>query len=382
MPLELKRSQDQITNDLFSIAEEYGLARTDRFIGGFVSNIVSNLFNSFQTVYDLENQSRIDTATDQWLESWARIHGQDIVVNQGGEDLSFENVYLATSNGQPVSTYLAEAQELFLPSGIVARAADGRDLFTTIDNVVFSGDRAFTRVVLPVGSNITVSPGTYTTNVSFRDYAIRGLNEVPEIVAVVQTPISSLQRPLSEEELRALIFDRALSRNKANGATIRTSLQIGDVARVIVSSFNSGSSSVNIFVEPTLGLLSPALEARIRSYLESVLPDGTRVNIGRMVGSLGSFKLKVKLADGTVANQVEDILDTVREEFVAGVNITRAGTTVNFDLISEAVAASSGVAAVSVVESRINGKRVALSSYTNREIEFVFTDLLRVEATT
>lgn len=382
MPLELKRTQDQISDDLYKIAEEYGLVRTDRFVGGFIDSIVSNLFNSFQTVYDLENQSRIDTATAEWLESWAKIHGQDTVVNQGGEDLSFENVYLATSNGEPASKYLAETQELYLPSGVIARSQDGRDLFTTIDSVVFSGSRAFTRVVLPAGSNLTVPPGTYPTNVSFRDYAIRGLNEVPEIVAVVQNPINSAQRPLSEEELRALIFDRALSRNKANGATIRTALQIGDVARVIVSSFNSGSSSVNVFVEPTLGLLSPALEARLRSYLESVLPDGTRVNIGRMVGSLASFKLKVKLPENVSAKEVDAILETVRQEFVAGINITKAGSTVNFDLISQAVAATADVASVSVVETRVNGKRVALSSYTNREIEFIFTDLLRVEVTT
>jgi hypothetical protein len=382
MPLELKRTKEQISNDLYTIAEEYGLVRTDRFVGGLIDSIVANLFNSFQTVYDLENQSRIDTATGEWLESWARIHGQELVVNEGGQDLSFENVYIATSNGQPASNYLAESQELYLPAGVVGKSQDGRDLFTTIDNVVLSGNRAFTRVVLPAGSNLTVAPGTYPTNISFRDYAIRGLDEVPEIVAVVQRPISSTQRSLTDEELRAIIFDRALSRNRANGATIRTSLQIGDVARVIVNNFNSGSSSVNIFVEPTLGVLGPALEARLRSYLESVLPDGTRVNIGRMVGSLASFKLKVKLPENTVANEVEDILNRVKQEFVAGINLTKAGATVNFDLISQAVAASAGVESVSVVETRVNGKRVALSSYTNREIEFIFTDLLRVEATT
>lgn len=382
MPLELKRTEDQVREELYTIVEEYGLVRTDRFIGGLVDTIVSNLYNSFSTVYDLEQQSRIDTATDEWLESWARIHGQETLVNQGGEDLSFENVYLGTSNGEAVSRYMAESGELFLPAGATARTPDGRELFTTLDNLLFSGSRAFTRVALPAGVSTTISPGTYETNISFRDYAIRGLNEVPEIVAVVQSPITAIQRSLTEDELRALIFDRALSRNKANRATIRTSLQLGDVARVIVNNFNSGSSSVNIFVEPTLGLLSPALEARLRSYLESVLPDGTRVNIGRMVGSLASFKLKVKLPDDVQSAEIETILNNVKQEFIAGVNSTNSGTNVDFDSIARTANDTAGTLSVSVIETRVNGRRIALSNYVNRDIEFIFTDNLRVEVTT
>lgn len=382
MAIEFRKTREEIENDFFTLCEEYGLSRTDRFISGLINPIVDALEENFNAVYDLEKQSRIDTATDEWLASWGRIHGQSTEILEGGQDLSFDNVYIGTSDGRPVSDFIQDGSVLFLPSGIKIFNTDGREILNTVDTLQISGDRAFTRVVIPSGLSITVTPGTYSTNFSLRDFSIRGLDDVPNLVAVVQAPISGTNTTLTDDDLRAIIFDRALSRNKANGAAVRTTLQFSEVAKVITKNFNSGSSSVSIYVEPRVGLLSLPLAARLRSYLEDILPAGTRVNIGAMVGSIVEVKALIKLPDNFSTSQLSDVKNTVRDNIVSEINRNGSGSTVNFDNIATSVAAANLLPSINIVDIRVNGKKVALSTYSCRDIEFVYTDAIRVEVVT
>lgn len=379
MAIEFRKTREEMESDFFTLCEEYGLARTDRFVSGLINPIVDALEENFAAVYDLEKQSRIDTATDEWLASWGRIHGQSNEIVEGGQDLSFDNVYIGTSDGRPVSEFIQDGSSLFLSSGIRIYNADNREILNTVDTLQISGDRAFTRVTIPAGLSITVAPGTYTTNISLRDFAIRGLTDVPELVAVVQAPITGVSTTLSDDDLRSIIFDRALSRNKANGAAVRTTLQFSEVAKVITKSFNSGSSSVSIYIEPRVGILSLPLAARMRSYLEDILPAGTRINIGAMVGSIVEIKALIKLPDNFSTAQLGELKNTVRDSIVSEVNSNSSGATINFDNISNTVAAINSLPSINIIDIRVNGRKIALSTYSCRDIEFVYTDAIRVE---
>lgn len=382
MPLELKRTRTEIEDDLFGLAQEYGLSRTDRFIGSLLTSIIDALEENFTSLYDLEPQARIDTSTDEWLASWAKVHGQPLEIQEGGEDLAFDNVYIGTSDGRAVNQFTQEGQPLFLSAGISIRNTDQREILVTLDNIELSGDRAFTRVVVPTGFNISVAPGTYTTNVSLRDFAIRGLTDVPELVAVVQRPITSNSLILSDDDLRAIVFDRAKSRNKANGAAVRTTLQFSEVAKVVSKNFNSGSSSLSIYIEPRLGVLSAPLAARIRTYLEDILPNGTRINISPMIGSLAEFKIKIALPDGFASTEIDDLKTRIRGRFVGLIGQENSGANVNFASLLTTVAAEESLPSINILDCRVNGKRVALSNYSCRDIEFLYTDELRVEVST
>lgn len=379
MPLELKRTRAEIETDIFGIAQEYGFSRTDRFIGSFITSILDQLEENFTGLYDLEPQSRIDTASDEWLASWARTHGQPVEILEGGEDLSFDNVYIGTSDGRPVSDFTLNGQPLFFSAGVSIRNTDGREILISLDNVEISGDRAFVRVAIPSGLSLSVAPGTYPTNISLRDFAIRGLQDVPELVAVVQRSVTGRSLVLSDDDLRSIIFDRARSRNKANGAAVRTVLQLSEIAKVVVKNFNSGSSSVSIYVEPRLGLLSAPLAARIRGYLEDLLPNATRINIGPMIGSLAEFTLRLKLPDGFSTSELDDLKARVRGRVVALLGQTASGESVNFSSLLTTIASEESLPSVNLIDCKVNGKKVALSTYSCRDIEFLYTDELRVE---
>jgi hypothetical protein len=382
MPIEFKKTRDVVERDLFNLCEEYGFTRTDRFISGIVTPIVDTLEENFSSIYDLEIQSRIDTATDEWLASWARIHGQSTEIAEGGQDLSFDNVYIGTSDGRPVTEFTVNGEPLFLQAGIEVINSSGRVILNTLDNIQISGDRAFTRVSIPPGFNISVAPGVYSLNLDFRDYAIRGLNDIPSLIAVVQRSVSGVNLTLTDDELRSVIFDRALSRNKANNSAIRTTLQFSEVAKVISKNFNSGSSSISIYIEPRVGTLSLPLAARIRSYLEELLPAGTRINIGSMVASLAELKVRIKLPENFDTSTLDDIKVSVRSGFVSFIGQSASGETVNFDSIAATVAAENQLPAINIIDSRVNGRKVALSNYSCRDIEFLYTDPLRVEVIT
>lgn len=382
MAIEFKRSREDIEADLFRLCEEYGLIRTDRFVSGLVTPIVDVIVNNFSSVYDLENQSRIDTATDEWLASWARIHGQDIQINEGGSDLSFDNVHLATSNNRPVVSYTPNSEPLFLQQGIKALTSDGREVLSTIDPVLMSGSKAYTRVVTPPGLTVTVAPGIYATNIDLRTFAIPNLTEVPNLVMVVQRPITSVQTTLSDDELRAIIYDRARSRNKANNAAVRTVLQFSDVAKVIMKTFNSGSSSLSVYIEPRVGIMNNAMAARIRAYLEELLPIGTRINIGRMVGSIVEAQLKMKLPNGFPVSEIDSLKQNVQGSFISALGNQASGSYVNFEAIISAIMEEFDLPSLKPMAIKVNGRKAAFAGYSCRDIEFLYTDYRYVEVMT
>lgn len=379
MAIEFKKTRDEMESDFFTMCEEYGLSRTDRFVSGLINPIIDALEENFNAVYDLERQTRIDTATDEWLASWARVHGQATEVAEGGQDLSFDNVYIGTSDGRPVSDFIQDGNSLFLPGYIKIYNTEGREILNTLDNIQLSGDRAFTRVVIPSGLTINILPNTYSTNVSLRDFATRGLTDIPDLVAVVQRPISGTNSTLTDDDLRSIIFDRALSRNKANNSAVRTVMQFSEVAKVVSRSFNSGSSSISVYIEPRVGILTAPLAARMRSYLEELLPAGTRINIGSMVASLAELKVLIKLPDNFSTSALADLKNVVRDSIVSEVNRNGSGATIDFDNILRIVAISNNIPSINLVDARINGKKVALASYSCRDIEFIYTDSIRVE---
>jgi hypothetical protein len=121
------------------------------------------------------------------------------------------------------------------------------------------------------------------------------------------------------------------------------------------------------------------LAARLRSYLEDILPAGTRINIGAMVGSIVEVKALIKLPDNFSTSQLGDLKNTVRDNIVSEINSSNSGATVNFDSIAATVASVNALPSINIVDTRVNGKKVALSTYSCRDIEFVYTDALRVE---
>jgi len=56
-----KRDIDEVLQKLSNVANEYGLTRTDRFIGAFIEYFANIYGESINDVYDLDFQTRIDT---------------------------------------------------------------------------------------------------------------------------------------------------------------------------------------------------------------------------------------------------------------------------------------------------------------------------------
>lgn len=382
MALEYKRTPEELRADLEEIARDFGFTRLDRFVGSTIDVFVDTYSDLYGQLDDLEDQTRIDTATGRFLDSWGIVLAEPRDRTIIMEDLSVNNVFIATSDGTPVSNYTRGGASIFIPDGTRILDDSGTPVLATLDGITIGRDRAFTRVV-GLGNNITtVQPGTYRLDGSIQDFVLgRASGSVPraqailedvDLVAVVQRPITGNRVPLTDEDYRFILFSKANSINKANKAKVDTLLSDNRVARFVVREFTGGSSSVAVYIEPTRGILGKSLEESMKIALQRILPYGTVIHTSRMVTSTLEMDFRISVQEGTPIVERdrirEDVITSLREE----INGLNSGSTFNIDLAITQAQRVTGVGDVFLDSVRVNGRTLFADTYPMQEIEKLF----------
>lgn len=389
MPLQFKRTPDEVQRTLVDRAAEYGYTRLDRFIGALIQVFVDVYADVYQQVYDLEPQTRIDTATGEFLDGWGIVHDVNRVFVGQGKDLSFENVSIVTGNGDAITNYTLGGRPLVLPSGIKI-LQDGVPVLRTLDTVIMSGNRVFVRVISEPGVGAAVPVGVYQIDVTPDALSVVGETEdlppqrvinPPELIANVAREISVESSTADDNLYRFVLYSKAKANNQHNKDAINTILGNQEIVRFVIKEFTSGSSSYTVYIEPTTGILTDVLRIAIKQTLERMSPMGTVVRAAPMIGSYVQVRADITLSDtilvaarDTVKAEVEDALQTA-------INATRSGATAVIDTWRQDALAIQGVTSIKLTEVRINGRLIEDPIYAQRDIEFLFANERSVVAT-
>jgi len=379
--IEFKRTQEDVRTDLTRIATQYGYTRLDRFIGAFVDVFTDIYGEVYNELYSLEDQMRVDTATGEFLNAWGILLDEPRERTQSFEDLSFDNVYITTSNNQPVTQYTVGGTGLLIPNGTKIVNEANTHVMSVIDTVLMQRERIFVRVVGSGNVTGTIPAGTYSLSGSINDFVIPRLPDaaagipiidVPNLEVVVQRPVQAQDIALDDSEYRFILYSKARSINLANKEKIDTLLGDRRIARFVIKQFTSGSSSVSIYIEPTTGLLEKPLEQSIKLAVDKVMPYGTVVHASRMVGSNVEIRLGLSLLDTVPTTQRDTIKANVSTALIRAISNLRSGSTLIQDDLEQTAEQVSGVGDVQFREVKINGLTLYNNIYTMKDIEYVF----------
>lgn len=382
MALEFRRTPDQLRDELIRIANQAGFRRLDRFIGGLIDVLVDTYAPAYETLEDLEDQVRIDTASDEFLDSWGSLLDELRSTTVRLESLALDNTFITTNTGQPVNSLTLGGVPLQIPSGSLILDENNAPLLRVLDTTTFNNERAFVRVVGARTDIDRIAPGTYQMDGTLQDYVLgrssgavgesRVILNDAELVATIQREIVGQAPALDDEEFRFILLSKARALNLANRDRVNTLLRNPDIARFVIREFTDGSSSVNAYIEPTRVVLDKALELATDVQLQRTLPYGTQVRTGRMVLSRVGLDYRISIQASAPINQKNEIIAQVKTVIKDFINALDSGTEINFDdLITEA----QGVANVGDVlldNIRINGRSILTSRYRMRDIEKLF----------
>jgi hypothetical protein len=98
MPLEFQRSPEQVRTGLVRTARDHGYTRTDRFIGALIDTFTDNFTPLYAQLQDYDPQTRIDTATGIFLDSFGIMLSEPRSRIFDLSDQSLDNVYIATES--------------------------------------------------------------------------------------------------------------------------------------------------------------------------------------------------------------------------------------------------------------------------------------------
>lgn len=389
MPLQFKRTPDEVQKQLVDRAAEHGFTRLDRFIGALIQVFSDVYADLYQQIYDLEPQTRIDTATGEFLDGWGVVHDVNRVFIAEGKDLSFDNVSITTSNGDAITNYTLGGRPLVLPSGIKI-LQDGVPVLRTLDTSIMTGNRVFVRVISEPGVGAAVPAGTYSIDVSPEALSVVGETEdlppqrvinPPALVANVAKEISVESSTADDNLYRFVLYSKAKANNQHNKDAINTILGNPEIVRFVIKEFSSGSSSYTVYIEPTTGILTDALRLAVKQTLERMSPMGTVVRAAPMIGSYVQIRADITMADSVLVAARDGLKAEVEDALQAAVNATRSGSTAVIDSWRQAGMNVQGITSIKLTQVRINGRLIEDPIYPQRDIEFLFANERSVVAT-
>jgi len=383
MAIEFKKTEDDILTELLNTANEYGIIRTDRFIGSVSNSIAAAYGDALNSIYDLETQMRRDTATGDWLEQHASLLGETRKSPEEGIDNSYNNVYLQPENGVTLSEYTIGGEPVIIPSGTSVVTDKGTKVLELTDNIYLNTNKVYTRVRIPYGVSTSVLPGKYYLDYELNPMSVGLITEkarLPKIEVIVQKLIQGKTIDIGDEELRSIIDGKAKSFKRSNDYIITVLYRIPNIARVVKKDFNAGSSSVSIFVEPIDGYLSDSMTILIREVISEYVPEGTVIHIGRMVASLFEASIGIKLKPTVDNNSRYEIYTSVKMSGVNYFNNMASGSKFDMDSwISNILTNNTDIEHIKVNRFKINGNKVLVSSYNLSDIEYLYTTIDMIE---
>lgn len=389
MPLQFKRTPDEVQKQLVDRAAEHGYTRLDRFIGALIQVFSDVYADLYQQIYDLEPQTRIDTASGEFLDGWGIVHDVNRVFIAEGKDLSFENVSIATGNGDAITNYTLGGRPIVIPSGVKI-LQDGVPVLRTLDTSIMTGNRVFVRVIAEPGIGASVPVGAYPIDVSPESLSLVGETEdlppqrvinPPALIANVSKEITVESSTADDNLYRFVLYSKAKANNQHNKDAINTILGNPEIVRFVIKEFTSGSSSYTVYIEPTTGILTDALRLAVKQTLERMSPMGTVVRAAPMIGSYVQIRADITLADSVLVAARDTLKAEVEDALQAAVNATRSGSTAVLDSWRQSGINIQGVTSVKLTEVRVNGRLIEDPIYAQRDIEFLFANERSVVAT-
>lgn len=389
MPLQFKRTPDEVRTRLTDRAAEHGFTRLDRFIGAFIEVFSDVYADIYQQLYDLEPQTRIDTATGEFLDSWGIVHDVPREFVSQGKDLSFENVSIVTSNGDPITNYTAGGRPLVIPSGTKI-LQDNIPILSILDTTVMSGNRVFVRVVAEAGVGAAIPPGIYSLDVTPQALSVLGddaelgasvVVDAPDLIANVIREIPVEQSTADDNLYRFVVYSKAKANNQFNKDMVNTILINPEIVRFVIKEFGSGSSSYTVYVEPTTGVLNDALRRAVKQTLERMSPYGTVIRVASMIGSYVQMRLDITMSDDILVAERDLLKTEVEDAIQAAINGSRSGTPAVIETFRQAAMGIQGITSARITEVRINGRLIEDPVYSMKDIEFIFANERSVIAT-
>jgi len=258
---------------------------------------------------------------------------------------------------------------------------------TTIDDVVTSSKQAYIRVQGLYGVN-TLNPGIYTIDGSISDFSLTNDNDLdvntsgiilPILQVVLQKPIVSSVRDLDDDTYRAVLYSKSRSINQLNKHKINTILSNANIAQFIIKEFSSGSSSITIYVEPTIGLLSKPLELVITQAINRIVPYGTVVHIARMVPSLVQGEFDITLVPNTPSSEFNNIILTVQDIIINNIQELPSGSNMNISNILPNINAIPNLSTIVVKDIYIHGDKIPSNNYVMQDIEYLYAVAMSIK---
>lgn len=382
MGVSFPREPDVVRGNLVRTATQHGFTSLDRFIGAFIDVFGDSFSQLYTETYNLDPQTRIDTATGEYLDGYGVALDEPRSARTPLQDLALNNAYITTSNGQRVTRYTPGSVPLLIPNGTAILDASGTTVLSTIDTVFMDSERAYIRVVGTGGNQGDVNAGTYrlgttiTSLVGARFGSTQGQSpvlDVPTLNVQIQQTIPANTGRVSDSDYRFVLYSKGRSNNLANKARVDLVLRDTRIARFVIEEFTSGSSSFAVYVEPVVGLLQKPLEQSVRNAIVALMPYGTVIHVARMVPSYMNFDIAITLDPVAQASDRNLVRDTAIAETLSFVSEIPSG-----DIYEKSshLALLNSLNLVGKAELRkvtVNGLTLHESQYDARDIEFLYT---------
>lgn len=373
----LKRSREDIRENMEQAFQANGFTTSDGITREFIDANSEIQEVDYLSIYDLENNVRIDTANDDFLDNYG------ILLDEPRESQSFAKV----DDLQTISLFLADAegnivagnrittngQGLPIEKGTLLLDSNGVAIMRTLHTVELIEEEVFVKAIaISSDTSIIQSGDLELAQVDLESNPLVDPNLIGNLFlgCVNNRTIENQVINADEDTYRFVLQEKARSVNLPNEDKIRTVFDNLSVRNFVIKRINPASTSIVVYVETRNVETDTLVLQEVQQQLRNILPEGTDIRVRPFVISRLAMGLRI-----SAAPEVEPLTarEVFREDLITTVNNLDAGTFINFDsLILQLQQENPDIRNVDIDFISINGRKLENNSYRPRDIEKVF----------
>lgn len=375
--ITLKRSREEIRARYRRAFQASGFNTSDSIVSELIEALVGAIETDYTNVYALENNVRLDTASDSFLDSygvWLDEPRQSTSFAQVN-DLRTISIFLRDSNGRtlPGVAVTTTGNGIPIERGTALLDADNRVIMRTTQTVELVGEKVYVKAVA-VDPTVTFIPAntikTLQLDLASNQDIDQGLLGSFFLGADNERDIVNQAVSADTNTYRFILQEKAASVNLSNDRKINTVFDNLKVRNFKLRRLNPGSTSMTLYVE-TINVETDSLVlTELQQQLLNIMPEGTDIRVRPFVYSTLSASFRISASanvDGDTAREF------FKELFITAVNTAPSGVQINFDtLVRNIITSRQDIRAAEFDSLLINGRSLANNVYRANEIERVF----------
>jgi hypothetical protein len=352
-----------------------GFDPNDSVLSEIIGAIVEALGTHYSDIYSLENNTKITTASIDYLENH-----YGVILDEPRSSISYidvndlSSIYITLIRGEdeariPARSITRDGEGILIPKNTPILSKTFTPLMVTKNSVKMVEDTIYITATA-IDRSVSYIPANSLAFLEFDLAAVPNIN--PSLISNVSLRVRNiidLKTETTEADVgtyRYVLQQKAASINLTNDAKLSTIFDILSIRNYHIDRINYGSTSMVVYIDTTSYENEDAVITQVDRHISEVL-YGVDIRVRPFIKRYAAPRYKITYQNSDLARETKN---EIASTFSNIINATSPGSTIDFNTVTEELKTRvKNIGAIELDKLFIDGKELSTTTYRVSNIE-------------